>query len=505
MFNPLQITKPYNLAVERKNRICMYSSKITKYPPGPNYKMPGKLIRQFVRDPIKTLSTIAQKYGDISYFKLGPKQHVYLINNPDYIEKVLIYDHRNFRKGKRLQVAKNILGEGLVTSEGDFHNRQRRLIQPIFHPRQIISYGKIMTDYGIRFRDRWKNEDTVDISQEMMELTLGIICKSVLNYDVESEAKQVGKALTTTRNYTKRLQSPIGHVLDKIPILPAPKGARKAKDELDTLVYGLISDRRRHQQQEKSDNKHHDNLLSRLLQAQDSKLAGSASPDSAQSSIGKMSDKQVRDEVMTIFIAGHETTANALTWTFYLLSQYPDVEKKLHDEIDSILGDNNNKNGHIANKIPTPDDIPKLQYTEKVLRESMRLYPPVWTMGRYVENDYNVGEYTIPAGSSILMSQYVMHHDPRYYEEPERFNPDRWTAEFKTQLSRFSYFPFGGGIRGCVGEPFAWMEGVLIIAIIAQKWTMRLVPGQRIKLDPAITLRPKNGMKMKLTQRKKLR
>jgi cytochrome P450 len=477
------------------------SSKITKYPPGPNYKMPGKLIRQFIHDPIKTLSTISQKYGDISYFKLGPKQHVYLINNPDYIEKVLIYDHRNFKKGPRLQAAKTVLGEGLVTSEGDFHNRQRRLIQPIFHPKQIMSYANIMTDYAIRFRDRWKNEDIVDVSQEMMELTLGIICKSVLNYDVESEAEQVGKWLTITRNYSKRLQSPIGHVLDKIPILPTPKGARKAKEELDSLVYGLISDRRRHQQEE-PDNKRFDDLLSRLLEAQDSNLAGSASLNSTQfSSNDKMSDKQVRDEVMTIFIAGHETTANALTWTFYLLSQYPDAEKNLHDEIDSVLGATDG-NSHNSSRIPTPDDIPKLQYTEKVLRESMRLYPPVWTMGRYVENDYPVGEYTIPAGSSILMSQYVMHHDPRYYEEPEQFNPDRWTAKFKTDLPRFSYFPFGGGIRGCIGEPFAWMEGILIIAVIAQKWTMRLVPGQRIKLDPAITLRSKYGMKMKLIRRK---
>src|SRR5919106_793657 len=342
------------------------SSKITKYPPGPNYKMPGKLIRQFIREPIKTLSTISQKYGDISYFKLGPKQHVYLINNPNYIEKVLIYDHRNFKKGKRLQAAKALLGEGLVTSEGDFHNRQRRLIQPIFHPKQIMAYGKIMTDYAIRHRDRWKNEDILDISQEMMQLTLGIICKSVLNYDIESEAKQIGKALTTTRNYSKRLQSPIGQVLDKIPILPAPRGAREAKKELDSLVYRLISDRRRHHQREYNNNGY-DDLLSRLLQAQDSNLAGPASSNggaqssssSSSSPDGKMSDKQVRDEVMTIFIAGHETTASALTWTFYLLSQYPDVEKKLHDEIDSVLGAIDDMNGHDdSKKIPPLDDIP---------------------------------------------------------------------------------------------------------------------------------------------------
>jgi cytochrome P450 len=318
----------------------------------------------------------------------------------------------------------------------------------------------------------------------------------VLNYDIESEARQVGKALTTICKYSKRLQSPIGHVLDKIPVLPAIKGAREAKKELDSLMYQMIADRRRRKKQDYNNNgKSHDedNLLSRLMQAQDSN-----SPNSNQE---QMSDKQVRDEVMTIFIAGHETTSNALTWTFYLLSQNRNVETKLHDEINSVLGDGSGNN--VGNRIPTADDIPKLQYTEKVLRESMRLYPPVWTIGRHVENDYFIGEYTIPAGSSILMSQYVMHHNPRYYEEPERFNPDRWTEEFKSHLPRFSYFPFGGGMRGCIGEPFAWIEGILIIATIAQKWTMRTLPSQRIGLDPAITLRPKYGMKMKLIQRTK--
>jgi cytochrome P450 len=261
-------------------------------------------------------------------------------------------------------------------------------------------------------------------------------------------------------------------------------------------VYQLIADRRRREEQSSNNNNgksHHKDLLSRLMETQDS--------DSLNNNQEKMSDKQVRDEVMTIFIAGHETTANALTWTFYLLSQNQDIETKLHDEIDSVLGDSSGNN--IGNRIPTADDIPKLQYTEKVLRESMRLYPPVWTMGRSVENDYSVGEYIIPAGSSILMSQYVMHHNPRYYEEPNQFNSDRWTEEFKSHLPRFCYFPFGGGIRGCIGEPFAWIEGILIIATIAQKWTMRLLPNQRVKLDPAITLRPRYGMKMKLIQRTK--
>ena len=379
-------------------------NKVTKFPPGPMHKIPGKLLRQFIHDPINTLSDISRKYGDISYFKLG-RERVYLINNPDYIEKVLIYDHRNFKKGRRLQTAKGVLGEGLVTSEGDLHNRQRRLIQPIFHPKQIISYSNTMVNYATRMRDRWKDGDIVDVSEEMMRLTLGIICKSVMNYDIESEARQVGKALTTVRKYSKLLQSPIGHILDKIPVLPAAMGAREAKQELDSIVYQLIADRRRRQKQSPNDNgkSHDDDLLSRLMEAQDSD-----SPDNNQE---KMSDKQVRDEVMTIFIAGHETTANALTWTFYLLSQNQEVEKKLYDELDPLLGDNSGN--IVGNSIPTADDIPKLQYTEKVLRESMRLYPPVWTIGRHVENDYSVGEYTIPAGSSILMSQYVMHHNPK--------------------------------------------------------------------------------------------
>jgi len=469
------------------------TTSITEYPPGPSYKMrPAKLVREFLHDPIKTLQRISYQYGDISYFKLG-RQHVYLINSPDYIEKVLVYDHRNFRKGKRLQLAKALLGEGLVTSEGDLHNQQRRIIQPIFHPKQITTYGKIITDYATRLNQKWKDGDTLDMLREMMQLTLSIICKSVLNYDVESEAEDVGKALTICRNYSKRLQSPLGHVLDKIPILPNVKGARKAREELDDLVYGLVKERRQAPEYGVTS---YDDLLTRLLQAQDTTepkpTFGSKSTSITATPSSGMSDTQVRDEVMTIFIAGHETTANALTWTFYLLSQNPDIEKKLLVELLTVID---------GNRTPTVDDIPKLTFTEKVLRESMRLFPPVWLIGRSVDNDYTLGEYTVPAGSTIMMSQYVMHHDPRYFNEPERFDPERWSSEAKSSLPRFSYFPFGGGIRGCIGEPFAWMEGILVLASIARQWKMSLVPGHRVELDPAITLRPKYGVKMKLERR----
>jgi cytochrome P450 len=455
---------------------------------------PFKLAREFLHDPIKTLQSISSKYGDISYFKLG-RQGVYLINKPDYIEKVLVYDHDNFKKGRRLQIAKALLGEGLVTSEGDLHTRQRRIIQPIFHPKQIATYGKVMTDYTSTLNKKWKDGATVDILKEMMHLTLSIICKSVLNYDVESETEEVDRALTISRNYSKRLQNPLGQVLNKIPVLPNVKGARQARQKLDTLVYSLIKERRKGLE---SNDKNYDDLLTRLIQAQDSTQSGptnkmtGSSTNTGMPTLG-MSDKQVRDEVMTIFIAGHETTANALTWTFYLISQNREIEKKLVEELVSIFD---------KDSAPSVEDIPKLKFTEKVLRESMRLYPPVWSLGRFVANDYTLDKYTVPAGSTIMMSQYLMHRDPRYFNEPNRFDPERWSLEAKSSLPRFSYFPFGGGIRACIGESFAWMEGILLIATISRQWKMHLIPGHRVELDLGITLRAKYGMKMRLERRK---
>jgi len=351
-----------------------------------------------------------------------------------------------------------------------------------------------MTDYASTMNKKWKDGATVDILREMMHLTLSIICKSVLNYDVESETEEVDKALTISRNYSKRLQNPLGQVLNKIPVLPNVKGARQARKKLDKLVYSLIKERREGLE---SNIKNYDDLLTRLIQVQDSAQSGSTDKITGNSTTGmstlRMSDTQVRDEVMTIFIAGHETTANALTWTFYLLSQNREIEQKMVEELESIF----DREG-----TPSVDDIPKLKFTEKVLRESMRLYPPVWSLGRYVANDYTLDKYTVPAGSTIMMSQYLIHRDPRYYNEPDRFDPERWSPEAKFSLARFSYFPFGGGIRACIGESFAWMEGILLIATISRQWKMHLIPGHRVELDPGITLRAKYGMKMKLERRK---
>jgi cytochrome P450 len=454
-----------------------------EFPPGPSSIIPGKIIRQFARDPISTLTKIADEYGDISHFKLG-RQHVYLINNPDYIERILIYDHSNFKKGQRLQTAKRVVGEGLVTSEGEFHKKQRKLIQPLFLPKKISSYGAIMTDRALGMIQQWKDGSIVNIHAELMKVTLSIICKSVMNYEMGSkQAKDFAKAFSISKKYSSRLQHPVGHVLDHVPILPKVAQASAARKTLDSIVYGLISERRKEMKAGKDIAAN--DLLSRLIQVQDE-----------DGSI--MSDKQLRDEIITILIAGHETTSNALTWTYYLLSQNPQAERKVFEEIDSVFIGNGQKQ-HLK---PSVADLPKLKYVEKVFREAMRIYPPVWSMGRFVEEDYSLGIYTIPKGSSLLFSQYVMHHNSKYYNNPESFHPDRCTEEFTMHLPRFSYFPFGGGIRGCIGEPFAWQEGILLIATISSYWSTRLAPNERVKLEPGITLNPKKGIKMRLRARR---
>lgn len=329
-----------------------------------------------------------------------------------------------------------------------------------------------MVEYATRARDRWQKDETLDIWQEMMRLTLGIVGKTLFDADVEAEAPEIGKALTSVMQLFDRITNPLGNLLDKLP-LPSNVRWLKAKERLDSTIHRIIEEHR-------ATGVDRGDLLSMLLLAQDEEGDG-----------GSMSDAQLRDEAMTLFVAGHETTANALTWTWYLLSQHPEVEAKLHEEIDSVL----------SGKVPTADDVPKLRYTEMVFAESMRLYPPAWTLGRRVLTDYQVGGYVLPAGSIILMSPWVTHHDERYFPEPFKFDPERWTPEARESRPKFSYFPFGGGPRVCIGEQFAWMEGVLLIATIAQQWKMRLAPDQIVEPKAMITLRPRQGMRMGVSAR----
>ncbi len=492
------------------------------YPPGPTTMQSVKVLHGLLDDPLQTLLKIANRYGEISHFKIGGR-HVYLVNNPEYIEKILIYNHSNFKKGKRLQTAKKLLGEGLVTSEDKKHEGQRKIIQPLFLPKKITAYGQIMIDECKLMCKEWEDGSIVDIHKEMMKVTLKIICKSILDYDlISEEAQQFTRALETSKKYFKRLQNPIGHILDHIPILPKVVESREAVKTIDSLVYRLISDKKKLMQSNtgiKAPDKPRDDLLARLLQKQTTLNPNSSALvkkneddkidykdtilDNNAHNETIMDDQQIRDNVVTMIIAGHETTANALTWTYYLISQNPQIEKKMIEEIDLVVSYNGENKDDKAVKTPKVKDLSKLKYVEKVLRESLRMYPPVWSIGRVVEDDYLIGKYTIPKGSSIIMSQYVMHHDSRFYDNPNEFNPDRWTDEFKRSLPRFSYFPFGGGIRGCIGEPFSWQEGILLMATISSNWTVSIAPNQKIKPNPGITLNPKNGIKMKLALRRK--
>ncbi|HYV05721.1 MAG TPA: cytochrome P450 [Blastocatellia bacterium] len=440
-------------------------------PPSPK---PGRFLghlTMFRRDPLSFLLNSANDLGDVVHFKFGP-QDIYLLNHPDYIKDVLVTSNRNFVKSRGLEMAKKFLGEGLLTSEGEFHRRQRRLAQPAFHRQRINAYAAAMADYGEQTRARWAPGETLDIAQEMMRLTLAIVGKTLFDADVEAEASQIGKALTDVMQLFDRITSPLSGLLEKLP-LPSNIRWLKAKQRLDSMMYRIINERR-------ASGEDRGDLLSMLLLAQDEEGDGTG-----------MTDAQLRDEAMTLFVAGHETTANALTWTWYLLSQHPEVETRLHQELDAEL----------AGRLPVADDVNRLRYTEMVLAESMRLYPPAWILGRRVLTDYRVGKYLIPSGAIILMSQWVMHHDSRFYPEPFKFDPQRWTTELREARPKFSYFPFGGGPRVCIGEQFAWMEGVLLIATIAQRWKMRLSPGHRVETKPMITLRPKYGMRMIVEER----
>jgi cytochrome P450 len=440
-------------------------------PPSPKGKPFLGHLTEFRRDPLNFLLDSARRHGDIVYFKFGP-QDIYLLNNPEHIKDVFVTNNKNFVKSRGLEMAKKFLGEGLLTSEGEFHRRQRRLAQPAFHRQRINAYAAVMSEYAARARERWRDGETVDISREMMRLTLAIVGKTLFDADVESEASEIGEALTDIMKLFDRITTPFAALLEKLP-LPSNVRFAKGKRRLDATIYRIINERR-------ASGEDRGDLLSMLLLAQDVEGDGTG-----------MTDAQLRDEAMTLFLAGHETTANALMWTWYLLSQNPQAEARLHAEVDSVLG----------GSLPTAEDVPRLRYAEMVFAEAMRLYPPAWTVGRRALNDYRVDKYVIPAGSIILMSQFVTHHDERYYPEPDKFDPGRWTPEAREARPKFSYFPFGGGPRVCIGEQFAWMEGVLLIATIAQRWRMRLAEGQRAEPLPMITLRSKFGMRMRVEAR----
>ena len=422
------------------------------------------------RDRIEFLSAQAA-LGDVTTFRMGPAR-VYFINHPDLVRDVLVVNAHKFIKGRALQRARTLLGDGLLTSEGESHLRQRRMMQPAFHRLRIAEYARAMTEYADKMAASWSDDDVRDIDREMMRLTLQIVAKTLFDANVENDADDVGRSLTTIVEMFNLLLLPFSEVLEKLPF-PQSIRFKRARNTLDKIIYKIIDERR-------ASGEDRGDLLSMLLLAQD-ETDGSA-----------MTDEQIRDESMTLFLAGHETTANALTWTWYLLSQNPEKEAKFHAEIDAVL----------AGRIPTIDDVPALKYTEHVIAESMRLYPPAWAVGRYAVEDHELGGYAIPAGSTVLSSQYILHRDPRFWDSPNEFLPERWDAQSVKEAGQKNiYFPFGGGVRRCIGESFAWAEGILLLAGVARKWKLSLVPGQRIETKPMITLRPKFGMRMLINAR----
>ena len=426
---------------------------------------------QFRRDPIAYLRRAARECGDVVRLPFS-RDPIYLLNHPDMIRDVFVTRQRQFKKGRGLERMKRLLGEGLLTSEGDFHLRQRRLMQPAFHRQRVTAYGEAMSHYAAETGDRWENGVTVDLAEDMMRLTLAIVGKTLFDAEVAAEAGDIGGAMAEVISLFHLLMLPYADLLEHLP-LPPVRRFQAARARLDATVYRLISEHR-------SSGEDRGDLLSMLLSAQDEEGGGG------------MTDEQIRDEAMTLFLAGHETTANALTWTWYLLSQNPDAEARFHAEIDGVL----------AGRLPTADDLPQLPYTRRVFAEALRLYPPAWVVGRRVLEDYGVGAYVLPAGSIVLLAQSVTHADPRFFPDPERFDPDRWTPEAEAERPKFAYFPFGGGPRVCIGEQFAWMEGILLLATLGRAWRLRLSPGQVVATQPIITLRPRYGMRMRIEARR---
>jgi cytochrome P450 len=407
----------------------------------------------------------------VVYVRFGPRR-IFLLNHPDLIEQVLVGHGRDFIKHFALRLNPLVFGKGLLTSEGDVWLRQRRLIQPAFTRQRIAAYAPTMLAATGRMMDAWQPGETRDIFADMMRLTLGIAARTLFGADVEDDTTQVGQALEMLQRdfdaRTNRLFSP--------PVwVPTPYNLRhrRVMRRLDELIYRFIRERRA-EAGEKGD------LLSLLLHARD------------QDDGTRMTDKQVRDEAMTLFLAGHETTALALAWTWYLLARHPEAARQLHAEVDRVIGD----------RPPGADDVAALGFTEKIVLESMRVLPPVYIMGREVTDDCTLGGYRMPRGVTVLMSQWVVQRDPRFFENPEEFHPERWTADFIRRLPKFAYFPFGGGPRLCIGNSFAMMEMVLILAALGQRYHFTLAADREVAPWPTFTLRPQGGIMAAVRARK---
>ena len=432
-------------------------------PPGPGGSPLGLPFGGGRTDVANYLLDLARRYGDVVRLRL-PSGGGYLLSHPDAVKDVLVTRSREVIKSRGLERAKRLLGEGLLTSESELHLRQRRLVQPAFHRDRIAEYGAVMAAYAQAAAERFQSGVRLDVSREMMRLTLAIVGKTLFDAEVESAADEVSEALTAMQHLLPASLLPFSELFDRVP-LPSNVRFWRARARLDAVIYRIIAARR--------DAGDRGDLLSMLLAARDAEGDGRG-----------MSDEQVRDECMTLLLAGHETTAQLLTWTWYLLSRHPQAEARLHQEIDARIG----------GRIPRVDDLPALEYVHATLKESMRLYPPAWLIGRRVLHPFAVGDYVMPARSIVLISPFVIQRDARWYRDPDRFDPQRWLGAEPPPPPKYAYIPFGGGPRVCIGEQFAWMEAALVLVTIARRWRLAVPADYDPELLPLITLRPKHGM-----------
>jgi cytochrome P450 len=439
-------------------------------PPGPRGNVLLGSAVDLGRNSMRFLTRCAREYGDIVYLRFF-NTPVCLLTHPTDIEYVLVKNPANFVKSRDYRALKSVLGNGLLTNEGASWQKQRKLVQPAFRHENTARYADVMVRATTQMLDTWKDGEMRDIHQQMMALTLEIVAESLFGSDVSGHTSGVEQALAVLLNQFDGMAGLAFLLPEKFPI-PSTLKFKRCVAQLDKIIYSIIHERRLARRPS-------NDLLEMLLRSQDDEG-------------DRMSDEQLRDEVMTLFLAGHETTANALSWTWYLLAQHPEIEARLFQEISEVL----------HGRVPTAREVSRLVYTEMVVKESMRMYPPAWAVGRQAVGPFELGGYKFPAGTNIAIMQWSTQRDARFFPDPERFDPERWNAETlqRNPLPRFAYFPFGGGPRVCVGAGFAMMEAILLLATMAQRFCMTLVPNRKVKLLPSVTLRPRNGIRMVLHQ-----
>jgi cytochrome P450 len=432
-------------------------------PPGPR---PAPLLGNlpaFRADRLAFLTRVAREHGDVAAFRIGPYR-VWQLTQPDEVRRALVTHARRFRKGPVLQRARFVLGEGLLTAEGDMHRRHRRLLQQAFHPARVAHYAETMVAQAAATTERWAPGRTVDVHAEAVRTTLSVAGATLLGTSVEADVDAVEGAIADLLSAYRLAFVPFGWRLQHLPVGPMRR-LQRGRRTLHGLVDRVIAERR-------ATGADGGDLLSTL--------ALDDAPD-------RLSDEEIRDQAVTLLLAGHETTANALAFAFHLLASDPGAERQLHAEVDDVL----------AGRLPEARDVDRLPVCRGVFAEALRLFPPSWAMGRQVVEAHPVGDYVIPPGDLVILPQWVVHRDPRWWPEPQRCRPERWAAAQRRDRPRWAFFPFGGGVRQCIGEGFAWTEGVLALATVARRWRLQPLPQHPLRLEPLITLRPRAGLWMR--------